>query len=217
MRKLNRKQTREIRALARMKDSKISLEDAPEGAHWNGAVVGKFYRPIKKPLTIRLDADVLALDVHEPGASAVALEHKFQGCLHRQAVLQLETRTVHAQGLEELRLQEPGQGTAIHPLATASDAGARQARMGARDDRGGRRCARRGGSGHVAVRYRSQPRPAFVADIVHRVAMEADVPGLENVANLDRVPERGAWVLALPMKIRGGSGGPLRIVAVVPR
>jgi len=43
-----------------MKDSKISLEDAPEGAHWNGAVVGKFYRPIKKPLTIRLDADVLA-------------------------------------------------------------------------------------------------------------------------------------------------------------
>src|SRR5207248_5916644 len=34
----------------------------------------------------------------------------------RQAVLQLETRTVHAQGLEELRLQEPGQGTAIHPL-----------------------------------------------------------------------------------------------------
>jgi len=60
MRKLNRKQTREIRALARMKDSKISLEDAPEGAHWNGAVVGKFYRPIKKPLNIRLDADVLA-------------------------------------------------------------------------------------------------------------------------------------------------------------
>jgi len=43
-----------------MKDSKISLKDAAELAHWNGAVVGKFYRPIKKPLTIRLDADVLA-------------------------------------------------------------------------------------------------------------------------------------------------------------
>ena len=60
MSKLNRKQVREIRALARMKDSKISLKDAPELAHWNGAAVGKFYRPIKKALTIRLDADVLA-------------------------------------------------------------------------------------------------------------------------------------------------------------
>src|SRR5438552_3101758 len=36
-----------------------------------------------------LDAHVLAVDVHEPGASAVALEHEFQGCLRRQAVLQL--------------------------------------------------------------------------------------------------------------------------------
>jgi len=60
MNKLSRKQTREIRALARMKDSKINLSDAPELAHWSRAEVGKFYRPIKKPLTIRLDADVLA-------------------------------------------------------------------------------------------------------------------------------------------------------------
>ena len=52
--------------------------------------------------------------------------------------------------------------------------------------------------------------------IVHTIAMAANVPGLENVANLDRVPERGAWVIALPMKIGGGSGAPLRIVAVVP-
>jgi len=52
--------------------------------------------------------------------------------------------------------------------------------------------------------------------IVHQIAMGANVPGLENVANLDRVPERGAWVFALPMKIAGGSGAPLRIVAVVP-
>lgn len=52
--------------------------------------------------------------------------------------------------------------------------------------------------------------------IVHQIAMGAGVPGLENVANLDRVPESGAWVIALPMKIAGGSGGPLRVVAVVP-
>jgi kynurenine formamidase len=42
-----------------------------------------------------------------------------------------------------------------------------------------------------------------------------DVPIFENVANLDAVPEQGAWVVALPMKIAGGSGGPLRIVAFV--
>lgn len=53
--------------------------------------------------------------------------------------------------------------------------------------------------------------------IVHQIANGADVPGFENVANLDRVPARGAWVIALPMKIAKGSGGPLRIVALVPR
>jgi kynurenine formamidase len=53
--------------------------------------------------------------------------------------------------------------------------------------------------------------------IVHQVANGAEVPGLENVANLDRVPATGAWVIALPMKIAGGSGGPVRIVALVPR
>lgn len=52
--------------------------------------------------------------------------------------------------------------------------------------------------------------------VVHQVAMGANVPGLENIANLDRLPERGAFVIALPMKIAGGSGGPLRIVALLP-
>ena len=46
--------------------------------------------------------------------------------------------------------------------------------------------------------------------------MEANIPGLENLANLDRVPRVGAWVIALPMKIEGGTGGPCRIVAVLP-
>jgi len=52
--------------------------------------------------------------------------------------------------------------------------------------------------------------------IVHQVALGANVPGLENVANLEELPETGAWVIALPMKIAGGSGGPVRIVALVP-
>ena len=51
---------------------------------------------------------------------------------------------------------------------------------------------------------------------VHRIAGGANVPGLENVAHLDALPERGAWIVALPIKIAGGSGGPLRIVALVP-
>ncbi len=51
---------REIRALKRMKDSDIDITDIPPVSDWSKAVVGKFYRPIKKPLTIRLDADVLA-------------------------------------------------------------------------------------------------------------------------------------------------------------
>jgi kynurenine formamidase len=50
----------------------------------------------------------------------------------------------------------------------------------------------------------------------HRTLMEAGIPGFENVANLDQVPARGAEIIALPMKIAGGSGGPLRIVARVP-
>ena len=50
----------------------------------------------------------------------------------------------------------------------------------------------------------------------HRVAAAANVPGFENLTNLDRVPVTGAWIVALPMKIGGGSGGPLRAVALLP-
>jgi kynurenine formamidase len=53
--------------------------------------------------------------------------------------------------------------------------------------------------------------------IVHQIAMGADVPGFENVAHLEKLPARGAYIIALPMKIAGGSGGPLRIVALVPK
>ncbi len=52
--------------------------------------------------------------------------------------------------------------------------------------------------------------------IAHQVLMEANIPAFENVASLDALPPRGTLIIALPMKIGGGSGGPLRIVAVVP-
>ncbi len=51
---------------------------------------------------------------------------------------------------------------------------------------------------------------------VHQIAGAMGAPGFENLANLDRLPARGALVIALPMKIAGGSGGPLRAIALVP-
>lgn len=50
----------------------------------------------------------------------------------------------------------------------------------------------------------------------HRILYERDVPAFENLAVLDRLPAAGAYVIALPMKIGGGSGAPLRAVAVLP-
>ncbi len=60
MKKITKKQAREISALKRLPPESIDFSDIPEITDWRGAVVGRFYRPIKKPLTIRLDADLLA-------------------------------------------------------------------------------------------------------------------------------------------------------------
>ena len=49
----------------------------------------------------------------------------------------------------------------------------------------------------------------------HRILFEHNIPAFENVANLDQLPAKGFSVIALPMKIKGGSGGPLRIVAIL--
>jgi kynurenine formamidase len=52
--------------------------------------------------------------------------------------------------------------------------------------------------------------------VVHRIINGANKPGFENLANIDRLPAAGATLIALPMKITGGSGGPARIIAVLP-
>lgn len=49
----------------------------------------------------------------------------------------------------------------------------------------------------------------------HQILFEHNIPGFENVANLDLLPPTGAFVIALPMKIKDGSGAPLRIAAHV--
>jgi len=60
MNRKSKKQTKELAAIAALADDRIDLTDLPEVRDWRRAVVGKFYRPIKKSLAIRLDADVLA-------------------------------------------------------------------------------------------------------------------------------------------------------------
>jgi kynurenine formamidase len=52
--------------------------------------------------------------------------------------------------------------------------------------------------------------------IVHRVINGAGKVGFENLAHLDKVPASGATLIALPMPIAGGSGGPVRAIAVLP-
>jgi uncharacterized protein (DUF4415 family) len=66
MTRLTRKIREELRRVAAMPDNQIDFSDIPERTDWSGGVVGKFYRPVKRPLTIRLDADVLAW-LRKPG------------------------------------------------------------------------------------------------------------------------------------------------------
>lgn len=49
----------------------------------------------------------------------------------------------------------------------------------------------------------------------HRILMGKEIPAFENVANMERIPATGALLVAMPMKIAGGSGSPLRIVALI--
>ena len=52
--------------------------------------------------------------------------------------------------------------------------------------------------------------------IVHQIINGANLYGLENIANLERLPPNGAILVALPIKIKGGTGGPVRIIAILP-
>jgi kynurenine formamidase len=71
--------------------------------------------------------------------------------------------------------------------------------------------------GALGIDTASIDRGQSTAFETHRILSAANVPGFENLTNLDRLPARGAVLIALPMKVGGGSGGPLRAVALVPR
>lgn len=49
----------------------------------------------------------------------------------------------------------------------------------------------------------------------HQILLGSNRPGFENLANLDRLPSKGIYIVALPMKIAKGSGAPLRIIATL--
>jgi uncharacterized protein (DUF4415 family) len=59
MRKLTKEQKRQIAVIAAKTDANIDLSEMPEVVDCSGAEVGKFYRPPKRPVTMRLDADVV--------------------------------------------------------------------------------------------------------------------------------------------------------------
>lgn len=52
---------------------------------------------------------------------------------------------------------------------------------------------------------------------VHQVIGAANIPALENLTGLAALPSTGATIIALPMKIKEGSGGPARVIALVPQ
>jgi len=104
MRKLTREQERDIRAIAAKSDEDIDFSDAPPVLDWSGAEIGKFYRPRKKPVTMRLDADVIAwLKADGPG-----YQTKANGLL-RHAMLHFRSaarRTVNTAGVGNAKRQK---------------------------------------------------------------------------------------------------------------
>ncbi len=85
--KLTKHQAKQIQALKRMKDEDIDLSDIPEKTDWSGAVVGKFYRPIKKSLTIRIDADVLAWVKGQGKGYQTRINRYLREAMHRMTKL----------------------------------------------------------------------------------------------------------------------------------
>jgi uncharacterized protein (DUF4415 family) len=60
MKKLTVAQRENLAAIKKIKDEDIDLSDMPEVVDWSKAEIGRFYRPAKRPVTIRLDEDVIA-------------------------------------------------------------------------------------------------------------------------------------------------------------
>jgi uncharacterized protein (DUF4415 family) len=74
----------QLDALDSMKDKDIDYSDIPEILDWEGAERGKFYRPVKKPVTLRLDADVLEWFKHHHPKYQSAINAALRGYMSSQ-------------------------------------------------------------------------------------------------------------------------------------
>jgi kynurenine formamidase len=68
----------------------------------------------------------------------------------------------------------------------------------------------------VAIDTASLDRGASKDFATHRILNAANIYGIENLASAEVLPTRGAILIALPMKIGGGSGGPVRVMGILP-
>jgi len=86
MSKVSKEQSDELLRLAEQPDAAIDTGDIPEATDWSGSERGRFYRPVKKQVTLRIDADVLAWfksqgDKYQTRINAALREYKEH---HRQ-------------------------------------------------------------------------------------------------------------------------------------
>ena len=107
MSRLTREQERDIRAIAVKRDEDIDFSDAPPVLDWSGAEIGKFYRPRKKPVTMRLDADVIAwLKADGPGYQTKANGLLRHAMLHFSKERSVARREVNTSGVGNAKRQK---------------------------------------------------------------------------------------------------------------
>lgn len=80
-----RQRTAELKRLAAKPDAEIDTSDISERSDWAGAEVGRFYRPVKQQVTLRLDADVLAWFKSRGGKYQTALNQALREHMRREA------------------------------------------------------------------------------------------------------------------------------------
>jgi uncharacterized protein (DUF4415 family) len=87
MKKPTKNRARQTAVIAAKRDADIDLSEMPEVLDWSGAEIGKFYRPPKKPVTMRLDTDILGwLKSYGRGYQTkvnILLRHAMQDSLQR--------------------------------------------------------------------------------------------------------------------------------------
>jgi uncharacterized protein (DUF4415 family) len=83
--KLTAKQQAELDALAALPDENIDYSDIPQTTDeaWKVAKIGKFYKPFKKQVTVRIDADVLAWLKSGGSGYQTRLNHELRDALKR--------------------------------------------------------------------------------------------------------------------------------------